>query len=399
MLNFDELIEYENESTRLDFKRVQYVKHFYEALLKDVLSMANANLIDDRYIVVGVEHRADGTREFCGIPENEFVDSATYHQLIRENIEPEVHFDYQPYRFGGVLLGVFRIHSTADQPYMMRKQYGQTLRAGDAFIRKGTHQTRLLRSDLDRMFQSREAKESAGPVEIGFDIGGMPTDFSLPALGNLELPSARAAAKIRAILAERERAAQNPSLASFGHRVIGAGALGLAYQDTSYAQRSSEQLRIDLQSVEETYHGNDMHEMFELKATKLNLRVKNAGTSYIEDASIRVIVPKVEGFKIADQVYHKPQDNLGMPGYNLAGLLGGPVYPRVVEDENSFIISANIGNLRHGIPAKAFDQPIRVLARRSLVGRKLNFECTLYGKQLRAPQRSTLTVEITCPEG
>ncbi len=360
--------------------------------------MANANTLDDRYIIVGVEHRPDGTREFCGIPENEFIDSASYHQLVRENIEPELHFDYEPYRFGNVLLGVFRIYSTIDQPYMMRKKYGQTLQAGDGFIRKGSHQTRIMRSDIERIFQSRVAKEGVGPIEIGFDVADSAIKLFLEATENLDLPSTRAAEKIRAILAERERAAQNPSLASFGHLVIGAGALGLAYSGTPYAQRSNEQLLSDLQSVAETYRNHDMYEVYERKATKLNLVLINAGKSYIEDASIRVVVPKLEGFEIADKIYHKPQDDPHSPGYySIPGLLGGPVYPRVREDEHSYVVSADIGNLRHGIPTKAFGQALRVIAGKSLIGRTIKFECVVHGKQLHTPWRSTLTVEIISP--
>jgi predicted HTH transcriptional regulator len=117
MTEFDDLIKFENESTGVDFKAKQYVKH--EDLLKDLIAMANANVTGDRHVIVGMKHLPDGNRKFWGINQNEFVDSATYHQLARENIEPEIHFDYSPYEFEGHLLGVLRVYNCNDQPYMI----------------------------------------------------------------------------------------------------------------------------------------------------------------------------------------------------------------------------------------------------------------------------------------
>jgi hypothetical protein len=395
MQDLDDLIQYENESTRLDFKKVQYAKHSYEALLKDIMAMANANVIDDRYIIVGVQHRADGTKDFTGIPDNEFVDSAIYHQLVRENIEPEVHFEYQPYRFRSVLLGVFRIYSCADQPYMMRKQYGQGLRAGDAYIRKGTHQTRISRSDLDRINLSRSDSSFSGILKVGFDVPGAPSEISVPASSKLELPSEQAANTIRAILAERERVAINPSLAAFGHRVIGAGSLGILYQNAPYAQRSNEELKRALETVESIYHRHDMYAVYEERAVKLNLLLLNEGTNYIEDASIQVTLPRLKGMLIAERIHHQPQDDVGIPSY--LDEIAGREYPNVELAQDHVRITAHIGDLRHRIAAKGFQEPLRVIFFTSAVGQRLELECTVYGKQLREPRRSILSVLITSP--
>src|SRR5689334_1846436 len=110
MSYLDDLIEYENENTSLDFKREQYLREKFEDLLRDLIAMANADLSGERHIIVGVKHLPDGTRKFWSINPPEFVDSANYHQLARENVEPEIHFDYSPHEFGGHLLGVFRIY-------------------------------------------------------------------------------------------------------------------------------------------------------------------------------------------------------------------------------------------------------------------------------------------------
>ena len=63
MINFDDLIKYENENTCLDFKAIQYEKSQYEELIKDIMSMANADVENDRYIIIGVKHKPSGDRK------------------------------------------------------------------------------------------------------------------------------------------------------------------------------------------------------------------------------------------------------------------------------------------------------------------------------------------------
>ncbi len=38
-MSFDDMINFENENTALDFKAIQYEKEQYESFLKDVISM------------------------------------------------------------------------------------------------------------------------------------------------------------------------------------------------------------------------------------------------------------------------------------------------------------------------------------------------------------------------
>jgi len=203
MTELDDLIKFENENTRLDFKATQYLKPVHEHLLKDLLAMANADVEGDRYIIVGVDYKSDGSRNFLSINGADFVDSATYHQLVRENIEPQIHFDYVRYDFDGHLLGVFRIYDCNDKPYMMRKDFGK-LKQGNSFIRKGSHQPPLTRKDLDHI-TDQQKHEFTAAIRIGFDITGIPKELRVPVTGKATLPSDEAAEKIRRILTEREK--------------------------------------------------------------------------------------------------------------------------------------------------------------------------------------------------
>src|SRR5690554_2160822 len=152
-----DLILYENENTRLDFKRDEYKKEDFVPLLKDVLSMANAFSSQDKFIIIGLKPISPDERGLKGI-DGELTDAATFQQLVHENIEPEIAIDYFPFPLENIKLGVIKISNCNNPPYLMKKDYGNGKRKlfkGEGFVRKGTHQTRLTRSDFDRHFKNR----------------------------------------------------------------------------------------------------------------------------------------------------------------------------------------------------------------------------------------------------
>src|SRR4028118_1761559 len=393
MPDVDDLIRYENENSSLDFKAIQYRSH--EDLIKDVLAMANASVRGDRYIIIGVKHHADGTRDFLGVKE-EFVDSATYQQVIRENIEPEIHVDYTPHNFEGVVLGVLRISGCNDQPYLMRKQFGK-LRHGDGFIRKGSHQCLLTRSDLDRIYADRQLAAFEGHIRISFDTPENLTQISIPAAGITELPSDSAARKIRSILEKREAATRNPTLTGFNDILWKSGAFNLGLGPTPYAHRSTEQLERDLEHVVETYREDDLYAVHEENAAKINLVVANNGQRYVEDASIKVRIPPIQGLLVSDQVYLEPAEYSPIRGYVPRINFENRDYPTVSLDGDVTEIFSDIGNLRHGIPSKAFKVPVRMTFGRALVGHTVELECSVFAKQLPIPHREILTINVVAP--
>lgn len=62
-MNLDDIIEYDEEGTNLDFKKEEYHKDDYVSLIKDVLSMANALNPETKRIVIGVKYRPGEDKE------------------------------------------------------------------------------------------------------------------------------------------------------------------------------------------------------------------------------------------------------------------------------------------------------------------------------------------------
>lgn len=154
MTGLDDLIKHEKEYTGLDFKRTQYIRAMHEDLIKDIMCMANADIKGEKYIIIGVDYKNSTDRELIGIKKDEFINSANYQQLIQDNIEPQIFFDYFPHEIEGKCLGIFSISKCENPPYMMKKDYG-SLKKGECFIRKGDSQFRMLREDFDRIIANK----------------------------------------------------------------------------------------------------------------------------------------------------------------------------------------------------------------------------------------------------
>ena len=199
--NIEHIIESENENICLDFKKIQYIKEKYGDFLKDVIAMANVIAEGDKLIVIGVKHFTDGRREIHPIKNSDFVDSATYQQLIRENIEPDLHIEYDAYPYKEGLIGVFHLPDCNNPPYLLKKDF-RTLKQGDCFIRKGSHQPRVNRGDLDKIYKR---SKFLGIIDIGFANTNYAQEIELSIVSLDDLPSQKAADKLREILNNREK--------------------------------------------------------------------------------------------------------------------------------------------------------------------------------------------------
>jgi hypothetical protein len=153
------LIENGYESDFLDFKKVQYRRETFHELIVDIMSMANSNNEGDKYIITGIKDKPSGEREIFGIKHEEFMDSSVYQNIVSDNVEPEIQFDYFPLEIEDKLIGVLKISSSNnDRPYMLKKQY-KGLNEGLCKIRKGSNNVLAMRKDIDTFFSSKELFE------------------------------------------------------------------------------------------------------------------------------------------------------------------------------------------------------------------------------------------------
>jgi hypothetical protein len=396
MEEIEELILFENENTRLDFKKIEYIKENYSSFLKDIISMANANTNEDRYILIGLKPKSEIDRGFKGI-EGEITDSASLQQLVYENIEPELNLEYFPYQYKEYQIGIIRITNCNNQPYLMKKDYGNgknKLFRGEGFIRKGSHQTRLVRKDYERFTNQKiDEKYFKGEILFSFKTINSGNEIILKSINDLKIPSQIIKEKIKKII--KEKTEKEEKLERFGmsnlNRFEGINLnASLFGGGTTYEQRDIPTLKKNLENVEDTYSEDDNYEIFEKNSNKCNISILNKGKNYIEDASIVVKIPKLEGIFISEQVYQEPnQDKFSKLRSNFQ--IG---YPLIEITEDFFIIKNSIGNIKHQIKQDAFDIDFRLFATTKLEEKELKINCELFGKNLKNSIKEELLIKI-----
>lgn len=140
-----EIIEYENESHRVDFKKMEYglgndAKK--NEILKDFSAFTNHLSDDDKFIIIGIKEKEDKTKEIFGIDNP--TDEAKYRQFINDNIEPQINFEYNHLSYKNKKICFFRLSENNNRPYLFKKDSknpidGKTeFKYGDGFIRVGT---------------------------------------------------------------------------------------------------------------------------------------------------------------------------------------------------------------------------------------------------------------------
>jgi len=401
-VDIDDLIRYENENSTLDFKAKQYTKEQFGSLLKDVMAMANSDTTSDKFIIVGIKQKSNGEKAYLGIERSEFVDSAVYQQLILENIEPDIPLDYFPHEFEEKVLGVLKISDCLNRPYMMKKDHGN-LKKGDCLIRKGSQQSPMSRSDLDRIFESKKSSEDYDKVvQIAFSGSNGMQDIELPAVRRFVRPSERANEEILKVIEQKKRELELKSASNVVNHFDFRAGLTSAYAflgGTPYESRSIEELEKNLAVVKETYLSDDYYEVFEKHSHKINITIINNGLSYLEDCSIEVIIKKISGLLIATRIYKKPENNnyMFLPKPSLVNHVG-IMYPSVDSTDDTWIIKETIGDIRHHIPIDAFKIDLRIVPTQKITTDVIELECRLFGKNLSYPLIRTLKIKVTEPE-
>ena len=388
MSEFDDLIRFENENTRLDFKLEEYRKEQFHSFLKDVLAMANANTKEDKYIIIGQKPKNETDRGIVGI-KGDLTDSATYQQLVFENIEPEISIEYFPCIIENSTLGIFRLTNCKNQPYLMKKDYGTgkgRLLKGDGFIRKGTHQPRLIRADFERMYLER-SQENSFNEEVGFSFFCEENEGKLQKLdySRIERPSQIQRRKIEKIIKQKRNEIEKSNSLGIPGIDLSGIQTSVAYMNAAmhgtgipYKNRDIPTLERDLEKIEDTYRAQDNYAFFEQNSNKCNIQIINKGSKYIEDSTIVVSIPKNEGLFVLDRVFRDPSNDENSPIVDTSAMY----YPEVNRTDKEYSIRNHVGDIKHQLSTEAFSIPLRILVTEQFEESKIHFKCELYAKNI-----------------
>jgi hypothetical protein len=375
MENLIDIIKFENESNSLDFKKLEYHKNNHQEFIKDIISLANARTKNNRFIIIGVKSFPNGDKEFGGIPN--LTDDAIYQQLIHNNVEPEIHFNYYPIEMDSKIYGVFELKHCDSPPYLMKKKYGN-LETGSGFVRKGSHSHPLTRQDYDYYFSQRySTSRFKGEIFITPIINGE-RDAPLPMyVKTTKYPSEKAKERLEV---KKQKLLNGEIPRSFG--LIGGYEI-----PNPEASTSTEQITDEIGNARDKYFNDDQYYFFEIDGCKLNFDIYIEGSDYVEDAYVELIIPNSEILYIAEEIYLLP-DKEFQPGH----LLSRADYPDVKRTEDGFNISQHAGDIRPNVTHELYHEPLRVIVWESKVPFK--FTIRIHGKNLSKPISKEISIPI-----
>jgi hypothetical protein len=381
------------QTARIMFREQAYAARDHDALLRDVMALANANVQGQRVIVLGAEARSDGTR-LHELPAEILAQGASFQGVVRDFIEPPVSVQFRPFQIEGKQLAAIIVNDCQDRPYMMRADHSAGLRRGDAWIRVDTENQRMGRRHMVSIFSRRFAEPTfKGHIEVGFPGDFILKDLDVPTADLSSLPSNDARQRIQTLIDTKRRttmAADGTFLARLTHaRLFGS--------EQAYVHHSVEDLEKEMELVNARYQARDDYHRYVEKGFKLELVVFNQGEEAIEDASISLMSPSPEGFAIALAIPKRPAaDNTSRKT-----LLPEEenIYPSVGLFRGAYQVTENIGTLECGKKVQVFKSPLLISAEKTLVGQKVTLYYKLFGRNLRKPLTGNLTLRLKRPAG
>lgn len=394
-MDLDYLIEYESENTCLDFKVEEYVNNKI-SLLKDIMSMANADSMDKKYIIIGVKDLPDSERQIIGL--DSISDQANLENVIQENIEPNINFKYYKYFYKEKLLGIIEIANNANPPYMMKKDMG-ALKKGEIWVRKGSRQSRAVREDIDRMFFFRNNTLDSQKIKLGFgdDLDSEQT-ITIPKINAEEIPSNIEITRLKELL-ERLKQFENEEITDENSSnmynifpeyksdtkeiTVGTTEFGIP------VYYNEEKLLDKIEKAPDEFIEEDCYFFSEENSIKLNFSILNNTNAFLEDVKIQFKIDS-KVFMIAEKLPEKlrHQDSLlRIPTVFQYG------YPDVEKKDDHYLITDTFDKIRHKELIKIFTKDLRCIFIGENIEQQTEIKYELSSRNLPSPIKGKLTLK------
>jgi hypothetical protein len=383
----EDIVKAGEENEKVLFRRLTYSKNSQGDLLRDVLALANAKVEGERYIILGAEPGIVGA-VLTGVPRESIDATHRYQAVVRDYIEPPLHMHAVAFYAEGKQLVGLVLDGCDDKPYMMRSDHSAELHRGDAWIRVKSENQRMGRRQLENVFADRFAEPLfAGKIEVGFDGDMLSQEQSVQTVDSNHLPSFQARAKLQTLIEAKEQAGTPADENTFITRLTHARLFGA---DQPYQSHSVNELRQELDKLQDRYQDADEYFRFVEKGHKLNLALVNRSEQEIQAASIAVMVPKAARFRVA---LRKPGNPARDPTASKV-FDDQTTYPTVTELESSYQITENLGTVAPGMTVLAFREPLRLFADRAMAGKRVVVYYKLFGGNLRRPITGKLDLKL-----
>lgn len=366
----------------VQFRAHAYGKRGIRRFLIDVIAIANAPVDGNRYIVTGVAI-GDGQRQFQPVDPQDFSGQPAYESLAAEYVDPPLRLKYRPVRVNDQVVGVYEIGDCRDRPYMMRIDYSEKLRRGDAYVHAGDAPVKAGRRMLLQMFENRSpGGVTKDTIEVGFSGDVIQKKCRVPTVDLRRLPSRVERGKLSELIAARRKTRGSGATTTMA-RLVHTQLFGA---ETPFDDQTLTGLAERLDYVDSKFHAEDQWFLFETHAHKLQLAVFIQGQVALENASLTLRMPRHKALHVANGLPPDPE-NLPDADDGDAGLVD---YPAVSVRQKEIYVASVLGDVAAGVPIDVFEVPLRICAGSELAGKRLNLRYRLFGSNLRQPVDGSL---------
>ncbi len=373
-------------------------------MLADFMALANADIMGQRALIIGVVPGEPGARKVVGIQRDLAPSAAQLQKLVDEYIEPAFSLSVATAGSGARTLLVIMLNQCDCPPYLLKRPCGALLQ-GVGFIRKGSENLMLSREESKRLQQRQAAEPLSGEAgEMAAEVATAPAvsvtfgDGSriarLPVNSEAGLPSSVAERKLEAAIEARTEVEKMSGLDTGMVRLMHVRAFG---PDEPFAKKSLDELRDDLRRVRAKFADDDKLHRFEKAGHKLNFRIDNNGDRALRNARLVIRMAREHGFELAPCIYAmevEPESR-----QRVLKETNHPGYPSVAIKERLYEVSYALGDVSAGQQVKAFREPLRIWVSDSASGESIPVECELQSPRLESPIVNQLELQLAPATG
>jgi hypothetical protein len=317
-----------SESSLVDFKQAAYpIEHATDEqkseLLKDILAFANAWKTSDAHILIGVAENAGGRGVVVGVEDH--PNDAVLQQLVNSKTNRPVEFAYIPAVIDDKAVGVLRIAQAQQRPLFLKKRYGK-LDAEVVFIRRGSSTAIASPDEVAQMGAAAVSVAQQPSVSLELCDPDQRTRLGL----SVEVQSR--------ILTEKPK----PPPLSAAEKAVLRSAVGIvpAFALHVHGLRATTR-RFDgpSKSAINAYR-KDLGML-----VRLGFVVHNSGPVLVDDLRVTLVVPRLEGLRLVDELPDEPVGPLQMKPIRFK-----PLHPtittQVEEMAGEWELAARVGKVQ-----------------------------------------------------
>ncbi|MGI9271750.1 MAG: ATP-binding protein [Woeseiaceae bacterium] len=362
-----------------------------EELVTEVIGLANADVDGPRNILFGVNAGALDGGGIVGIAESYIADLKRAHRILSELIEPVLHLAFIYDRINGKLVGALEIDGCDDRPYIVGKNFSEKLSRGQCWVREDRDLRSVQPGDLSRSETIEPVKKPVKmgkppPIAVGFNDEPSCRLLEVAIPDSSDPPFAEDKR-------QREQSSElkqtiREKIGTVTTRILRLGSGRKQDESDKTEESGTDTQGDDFDETQTVLADANDHYFFEEKALRLNLCARNMGSEEIENVSIKLGFPRVQGFEVVDRLYTSPFDKRSQQsGKNLG-------YPGVERSDDAAVVRGTINRLVPGSPKQVFNCDLRLAVGPRMKGKKIAILYTLRGPDNQSVGKGRLKIKF-----